>query len=203
MRRALDGFGLAGMMLWLGACGSGQQAQPPTPPPPPMTPAGGHVIHVLAPHVIKGKVMGPFHHYCKVIAPDPIIECLIYESTDSLARMTEVEYIAAKTLTRTSLIPLAQWNKNWHDHAQEIATGRVQVLDLPPNKAKEVADIVAKTDGIIFHLWPQGAKLPTGDVVIGQSVGHKNITAREKMMNQPPAPAKPKATSTRTTAKKK
>jgi uncharacterized Rmd1/YagE family protein len=59
--------------------------------------------------------------------------------------MTEVEYIVAKSLTRTNLISLADWNKNWHDHAQEIATGRVQVLDVPDDQAKAVADIVSKS----------------------------------------------------------
>jgi len=49
-------------------------------------------------------------------------------------------------LTR-SQVPLQEWNKNWHDHKIEIASGRVQVLDLPPDKAKEVADLVAATDG--------------------------------------------------------
>jgi len=127
-------------------------------------------------------VAGPFHHYCKVISPEPIIECLIYLSTDSLAPLSEIEYIVAKTVTRTDLISLADWNKNWHDHAQEISTGRVQVLDLPPDKAKEVANLVAQTDGIIFHLWPHGSKIPTGRVSIAQSVGHVNITANEKFM---------------------
>lgn len=154
----------------------------PAAPPSPMTPADGHTIHVLAPHVVEGRVMGPFHHYCKVISPEPVIECLIYLATDSLAPLTEVEYIVAKTLTRTDLISLASWNKNWHDHFQEIATGRVQVLDLPPDKAKEVADLVATTDGIIFHLWWHGEKFPNGKVSIAQSVGHVNITAKEKFM---------------------
>ncbi len=136
------------------------------------TPADGHTIHVLAPHVVEGKVMGPFHHYCKVISPEPIIECLIYESTEPNAKLCEIEYIVAKTLTRTDLVPLKLWNKNWHDHEQEISTGRVQVLDVPPDKAKEIADIVSKTDGIIFHLWFHDDKLPSGKVVIAQSVGH-------------------------------
>jgi hypothetical protein len=35
---------------------------------------------------------------------------------------------------------------------------------MPPDKAKELTDMVAKTDGIIFSLWPEGAKLPTGKV---------------------------------------
>jgi len=54
------------------------------------------------------------------------------------------------------------------------------VLDLPPDKAKEVADTVAKTDGIIFSLWPEGAKLPTGRVSMGQMVGHTVHPAASK-----------------------
>lgn len=112
----------------------------------PASPADAHTVHVTAPHVVNGKVMGPYHHYCKVL-----IECLCYESNEPGARLHQVEYIIAKSLTRTGMT-LADRNKNWHDHTQEIATGRVQVLDMPPDKAKEVADLVSTTDGIIFHL---------------------------------------------------
>ncbi len=146
-------------------------------------PADGHTIHVLAPHVVEGHVQGPYHHYCKVISPEPVIECLIYTSTDSMARLTQIEYIVAKTITRTNAVSLDEWNRNWHDHQQEIATGRVQVLDLPPDQAKGVADLVATTDGIIYHLWPETAKVPSGRVVIGQSVGHVNLTRAEKFMH--------------------
>ncbi len=150
------------------------------------TPADGYSIHVLAPHVVEGKVSCPFHHYCKVISPEPVIQCLIYLSTDSNATLTQIEYIIAKTITRTDAVSLEDWNKNWHDHSQEIATGRVQVLDLPPDKAKEVADLVATTDGIIFDLWSHGTKVPTGKVTIAQSVGHVNITAADKFMHPKP-----------------
>jgi len=85
--------------------------------------------------------------------------------------MTEVEYIVAKKLTPAH-DSVADWNKNWHDHLVEIQTGRVQVLDLPPDKAKEVSDLVSTTDGLIFHLWPHGSQIPTGKVTIAQSVGH-------------------------------
>jgi hypothetical protein len=27
-------------------------------------PADGYSVHVTAPHVVAGKVMGPYHHYC-------------------------------------------------------------------------------------------------------------------------------------------
>ena len=142
-------------------------------------PVDGYSVHVTAPHVVAGKVMGPYHHYCKVLSPEPIIECLCYRSSDPGARLEQVEYIIAKSITRTGAVSLADWNKSWHDHKQEIATGRVQVLDLPPDKAKEVADLVATTDGIIFHLWSPDDKVPGGKVMIAQSVGHVNLTQDE------------------------
>lgn len=143
-----------------------------------VVPSEGYDIHVVAPHVIDGKVMGPFHHYCKVLSPEPVIECLIYLSTEPNAHLVEIEYIVAKNITRET-VPLEEWNKNWHDHKEEIATGRVAVLDLPSDKAKEVADLVATTDGIIFHLWPHDSKLPNGKVLIGQAVGHVNLKPEE------------------------
>jgi len=146
---------------------------PPAPPPP--TPADGHTIHVSAPHVVEGKIMGPYHHYCKAISAE-LLECLIYESTEPNAVMTQVEYFVAKTVSRPN-VPLAVWNKYYHDHAEEIATGRVQVLDVSPEEAKKIAAAAAQTDGIIFHLWwPMNAKAPNGEVKHPQSVGHKPRT---------------------------
>ena len=145
----------------------------------PKTPADGHTIHVVALHVVSGKVMGPFHHYCKVLSPEPVIEYLIYESTDPGARLEQVEYIIAKSITRNGSLTLADWNKNWHDHKQEISTGRLQVLDVSPEDAKKVAELISTTDGIIFHMWSDDEKVPSGRVVIPQSVGHVNLTESE------------------------
>ena len=146
------------------------------------TPADGHTIHVVAPHLVNGKVMGPYHHYCKAVS-DTVFECLIYESTDPKALLVQVEYFIAKSVTRTS-VPLNVWNKFYHDHAVEIASGRVQVLDMPDDQAKKTAEAAAKTDGIIFDLWnPHGAKAPNGEVVHPQAVGHKALTAKEYKSN--------------------
>jgi Protein of unknown function (DUF1264) len=142
----------------------------------PPTPAVGYTIHVTAPHVVNGKVMGPYHHYCKVVSPQPVIECLIYESTDPAARLEQIEYIIAKSITRNGSVTLADWNKYWHDHKQEISTGRVQVLDLSPEDAKKVAELISTTDGIIFHLWSEDEEVPSGRVLHPQSVGHVNLT---------------------------
>jgi hypothetical protein len=141
------------------------------------TPADGYTVHVSAPHLVNGKVMGPFHHYCKVMSDDPKIVCLIYDNTDPNAMLTQVEWIWAKKLTRPA-VPLAIWNKNWHDHAIEIATGRVQVHDLPPDKAKEVADLVSNTDGLIYSFEMQNG-IPTGKMSIPQAVGHKPMSAAD------------------------
>jgi hypothetical protein len=144
----------------------------------PASPALGYDVHVTAPHVGHGEVMGPFHHYCKVISPGPVIQCILFDSTDPAAPMTEVEYIVAKSITREK-IDREQWNEAWHDHAVEIASGRVKVLDMPEEEAQKVAELVMTTDGLIFHLWPPGSEIPTGDVSIAQAVSHVALSAEE------------------------
>jgi hypothetical protein len=159
------------------------QAQEAASAPKMPSPADGYNIHVLAPHLVDGKQMGPYHHYCKVMAPDPQIVCLIYESTDPNAMLSQIEWIYAKKMTRNG-VSLKDWNKNWHDHTVEIAGGRVQVLDLPPDKAKEVADIVSTTDGMIYHFYFDG-KLPNGKTSIAQAVGHKPLSAADYKASAP------------------
>lgn len=137
----------------------------------PPSPLDGYTIHVTAPHMMDGEVIGPFHHYCKPINDD-IIQCILFESTDPNARMTEVEYMVSKKLAR-GVIPKWSHQQNWHDHKQEIDTGRVAVMYPTDEKTvKGLVDHVAGTDGIIFHLWPKGAPIPDGSVMIAQSVGH-------------------------------
>lgn len=134
------------------------------------SPADGYAIHVQAPHVMEdGTVGGPFHHYCKGIS-DTILQCLLFDSTDPNAKLVAVEYFVAKELSRKE-IPLIMWHRHYHDHKVEIETGRVRVLE-PADKAKEIAEAAAKTDGIIFHLWQKTDRIPTGHVCFPQSVGH-------------------------------
>ncbi len=133
-------------------------------------PAEGYDIHVQAPHMMEdGTVGGPFHHYCKGIS-DKILQCLLFETTDSKAPLMAIEYFIAKDLTRK--LPLIQWHRFFHDHKVEIDTGRVLVLDLPEKEAKEVAEAAAKTDGVIYHLWQKGQEFPDGSITFPQSLGH-------------------------------
>src|ERR1041385_3473943 len=143
------------------------------------TPADGYTAHVTAKHLVNGHEMGPFHHYCKVMTDDPVIVCQIYDSADPNGMMSQVEFIIAKKLTRPT-VALGEWNKNWHDHAVEIATGNVKVLDVPEDKAKQVAELVATTDGIIYSLeFDKSGKVPTGKIFHAQAVGHKPLSADE------------------------
>ena len=142
------------------------------------SPADGFTVHVTAPHVVNGEVMGPFHHYCKPISPEPVIQCILFETTDAAAPMVEVEYIVAKSVTR-DIIGREDWNEAWHDHAVEIASGRVQIHDMPEEEATKLAELVATTDGLIFHLWPHGSRIPTGESSIAQSVSHVELSDEE------------------------
>jgi hypothetical protein len=54
----------------------------------------------------------------------------------------------------------------------------VQVLDLPPDKAKEVADLVSTTDGLIVHFYYNG-DLPNGQTSVAQAVGHEPMKEAE------------------------
>jgi hypothetical protein len=145
----------------------------------PASPALGFGIHVTAPHVVNGEVMGPIHHFCKPIRPEPVvIQCILFDTMDANAPMTEVEYIVAKSVTRNT-IAREEWNRAWHDHAMEIASGRVQVHDMPAEEAAKVAELVSTTDGLIFHLWPPGSDIPTGEVSIAQAVSHVALSEQE------------------------
>jgi hypothetical protein len=142
-------------------------------------PSLGFDVHVTAPHVVNGEEMGPIHHFCKPIQPDPvIIQCILFETMDPNAPMTEVEYIVAKSVTRNQ-IDREQWNEAWHDHAMEIASGRVQVHDMPEEEAAKIAELVSTTDGLIFHLWPPGSDIPTGEVSIAQAVSHVALSEED------------------------
>ena len=135
-------------------------------------PAEGYTIHVLAPHQMEdGTVGGPFHHYCKPVQKGMIFQCLLFKSTNPDAELVGIEYFVDKQLARRN-VPLIQWNRHFHDHEIEIASGRVQVLDVSPEEAKAIAGKAVGTDGIIFELWQEGATIPDGKVTFPTSVGH-------------------------------
>jgi hypothetical protein len=138
------------------------------------SPSTGFNIHIVAPHRHEdGTVHGPYHHYCKVISPE-VMQCMIFLSTEPDAELVEIEYFIDKKLVRSN-VTLQQWNRHYHDHAAEVASANVQVLDATPQQAKEIAAAASKTDGIIFHLWSKGSKVPSGDVTFPTAISHKPV----------------------------
>ncbi|MGH7563165.1 MAG: hypothetical protein ACREK5_01925 [Gemmatimonadota bacterium] len=59
------------------------------------------------------------------------------------------------------------------------ASGRVQIHDMPEAEAKKLAELVATTDGLIFHLWPHGSRIPTGESSIAQAVSHVPLSSED------------------------
>ena len=134
-------------------------------------PADGYELHVQAPHLMaNGEIGGPFHHYCKEIPAKKIFQCLLFETTDANAPLVAVEYFVAKSVSRK--LPLIQWHRYFHDHQEEIDTGRLYILDVEDkNKIKAIAEAAGKTDGVIYHLWQKGQDFPDGTVTFPQSIG--------------------------------
>jgi len=141
------------------------------------SPTDGYTIHVQAPHMMAdGTVGGPYHHYCKGIQNGEVLQCQLYETTADDAKLVAIEYFIAKDLARKN-VPLIQWNRAFHDHAAEIATGRVAILDIDDPKAVQaLAEAAGKTDGVIFHLWGKNQVVPDGTVTIPNAIGHKHRT---------------------------
>lgn len=134
-------------------------------------PADGYDLHVQAPHLMAdGTIGGPFHHYCKAIPDKKIFQCLLFETTGANAPLVAVEYFVAKDLSRT--LPIIQWHRYFHDHQEEIETGRLFILDVTDeNKIKAIAEAAGKTDGVIYHLWHKDQAFPDGTVTFPQSIG--------------------------------
>lgn len=134
-------------------------------------PADGYTLHVQAPHLMAdGTVGGPFHHYCKELPKKKIFQCLLFETTDPDAPLVAIEYFVAKDVART--LPLIQWHRHFHDHQEEIETGRLFILDVEDEaKIKAIAEAAGKTDGVIYHLWHKGQEFPDGTVTFPQSIG--------------------------------
>ncbi len=113
------------------------------------SPADGHTIHVLAPHQIDGKAMGPYHHYCKAVSEE-ILECLIYESTEPAALLKQVEYFVAKKVSRAN-VSLSTWNSSTTTTPWRSPAGACKSWTRRPRKPRS---------------WPKRRRKPTGSSFI-------------------------------------
>jgi len=89
----------------------------------------------------------------------------------------QVKYFVAKNVSRSN-VSLETWNKFYHDHTVEIATGRVQVLTGRLRRPRKLPKPPLKPTASFSPLVARRWEGPNGTVGHPQSVGHKELTAK-------------------------
>ncbi|KAL2341046.1 hypothetical protein Fmac_008986 [Flemingia macrophylla] len=100
------------------------------------------------------------HHYCSRIHEN-FIQCAVYDSEESDARLLGVEYIVPHDIFET-MPPEEQ--KLWHSHAYEIKSGLWVDPRVPELIAMPELENLAKTYGKFWCTWQvdRGDRLPMG-----------------------------------------
>jgi hypothetical protein len=99
------------------------------------------------------------HHWCKAVSGG-LIECQIYDSDASDARLVEVETIVSPTVYK-SFSPQEQ--ALWHYHKVEIPKVNAKLPDMTPAEAAKVIASISDTYGKVWMLWdPAVSTNPTG-----------------------------------------
>lgn len=89
------------------------------------------------------------HHYCSHLS-DEMLQCVIYDSDKSDARLIGIEYIISKRLFDG--LP-GEEKKLWHSHAYEVKSGQLFAPALPDVAEKELMKDLVGTYGKTFHTW--------------------------------------------------
>ncbi|XP_068667416.1 oil body-associated protein 2B-like [Aristolochia californica] len=100
------------------------------------------------------------HHYVGRLNQD-VLQCPVYDSDESDARLIGVEYIVSEKIFET-LSPEEQ--KLWHSHAYEIKAGYWINPSVPEMVQKPELQNLAKTYGKFWCTWQadRGDRLPLG-----------------------------------------
>jgi len=130
---------------------------------PPAMPSSGWTLHIDAfKHFGPGHPTQVAHHWCKSGLAGGLIECQVYESDASNARLVEIE----------TVVPTAVWktfSKSeqalWHYHRVEIPLVHATLPGMPAAQQKKVVASLMETYGKIWMLWDPvstSGGLPTG-----------------------------------------
>lgn len=114
------------------------------------------------------------HHYCSHLS-DEVMQCVIYDSDKTDARLIGIEYIISGRLFAT--LP-ADEKKLWHSHVYEVKSGQLIAPRLPDAAEEALMKDLVGTYGKTIHTWqidvhkdlPLGApQLMMGFVADGQA----------------------------------
>jgi hypothetical protein len=113
-------------------------------------PSAGWALHIDAlKHFGPGHPTRVAHHWCKSVAGG-LLECQIYDSDASNARLVEVETIVPTKVWQT-------FSKSeqalWHYHRIEIPKVSATLPGMPPAQQKKVVASLLETYGKLWLLW--------------------------------------------------
>ncbi|KAG9448148.1 hypothetical protein H6P81_014276 [Aristolochia fimbriata] len=100
------------------------------------------------------------HHYVSRLNQD-VLQCAVYDSDESNARLIGVEYVVSDKVFET--LP-SEEQKLWHSHAYEIKSGYWINPSVPEMLQKPELHNLAKTYGKFWCTWQadRGDRLPLG-----------------------------------------
>ncbi|KAL0321323.1 UNVERIFIED_CONTAM: Oil body-associated protein 2A [Sesamum radiatum] len=113
------------------------------------------------------------HHFVTRLNQD-FLQCAVYDSDDSTARLIGVEYIVSDKIFES--LPTDE-QKLWHSHAYEIKSGLLVNPRVPEMVVRPELENLAKTYGKFWCTWQtdRGDKLPMGPPVLMMSPQPVNL----------------------------
>jgi Protein of unknown function (DUF1264) len=97
-------------------------------------------------------------HYCQAL-PSGVIQCAIFDGTTKNSRLIGVEHI----IIDQAYQGLPEKEKAfWHPHDGEVDSAMLALPGMPPDKAKELSQMIRSTHGKTWHVWNSDSDdLPT------------------------------------------
>ncbi len=131
-------------------------------PPPSAGPIRAIHAHLCGFHFYSGAPTRAVRaeHYCSHLNGD-VFQCVIYESTETNARLVGIEYVISEALFKQ--LPEEE-KKLWHSHRYEVMSGQLLAPDLDPDAERKLMQDFVSTYGKTWYLWQvdRGDKLPLG-----------------------------------------
>lgn len=100
------------------------------------------------------------HHFCSHLNND-ILQCVIYDTNKTNARLIGVEYIISEEVFKT--LPEDE-KRFWHSHRYEVKSGQLVALRIPEAVENALMKDLQTTYGKTWHFWQvdRGDELPLG-----------------------------------------
>lgn len=103
-----------------------------------------HAFHFYADDM---KMQMPVFHYCSILSSE-LIQCILFNSSDSNALLMGVEYVVPRTVFETYS---GKERLHWHSHVYEILKGLLTAPDATLDEELAIMKSVFGTYGKAYH----------------------------------------------------